>query len=397
MIAINAQTELKTIVGLLQELERDLYEYNGKAQLLNVEIQNLKSQAKNIDLVVEKKKVAELKMQKERHEDPNKEACDTYLALMQKKKAVEGEKVNARTEMENFTEELLKKYEASINKFLETFGAAFRIVDVGTSNEKGLPRVNYKIQLGSQKILLRSQEQAETQPVFANTLSDSDKRTLALSFFLAKLSVDRKLPEQIVVIDDPVCSFDQSRRRSTHKVLRTLGGKAKQLVILSHDALFVQSFAEHDEIQKLGITVLELRRSGSEYSVLDKCDIEERVESEYKSNYRTLVKYVDEGEVIEKKTVVHAIRPMLEANLRHRFQDSFKGAYSLGKMIEAIRSCVSGNPLELMKPKLTELDDINEFATEFMHDSDADGSLQQLDGTELKNFAKRALAVARGM
>ncbi|WDT76009.1 MAG: hypothetical protein MPW16_01960 [Candidatus Manganitrophus sp.] len=84
---------------------------------------------------------------------------------------------------------------------------------------------------------------------------------------------------------------------------------------------------------------------------------------------------------MDKKKVVHAIRPMLEANLRHRFQDSFKGAYSLGKMIEAIRTSVSNNPLEVMKPKLAELDDINEFATEFVHDSEADGSLQQLDGT----------------
>ena len=131
-------------------------------------------------------------------------------------------------------------------------------------------------------------------------------------------------------------------------------------------------------------------------AVLDACDIEDRVQSDYKMNYRTLVAYVVKGEVVDKQKVVRSIRPMLEANLRHRFQDSLKGTYSLGKMIEAIRACKPGDPLEGMKPKEEDLDDINEFATDFTHDSEADGSLQELDDAQLKNYAKRALAIARG-
>jgi wobble nucleotide-excising tRNase len=179
-------------------------------------------------------------------------------------------------------------------------------------------------------------------------------------------------------------------------VLRTLAGKAQQLVVFSHDPLFIQSFCEDDSIRRLGVTVLELRRGPNDYTVLDACDIEERVETEYKMNCRTLVAYVTEGEVVDRQKVVRAIRPMLEANLRHRFQDSLKGAYSLGKMIEAIRTCKPGDPLEVMKPKEEDLDDINDFATDFTHDSEADGSLWELDDAQLKNYAKRALAIARG-
>jgi hypothetical protein len=61
-----------------------------------------------------------------------------------------------------------------------------------------------------------------------------------------------------------------------------------------------------------------------------------------------------------------------------------------------IRTCKPGDSLEGIKSKEEDLDDINDFATDFTHDSEADGSLQELDDAQLKNYAKRALAIARG-
>jgi len=69
----------------------------------------------------------------------------------------------------------------------------------------------------------------------------------------------------------------------------------------------------------------------------------------------------------------------------------------LGKMLEAIRTCQLGDHLEGMKMKLEDLDDINGFATDFTHDSQADGSLRELDDGQLAIYCKRALAIARGI
>ena len=396
LVAVCEPDEFDVSKSLLQGIQTLLAEYNEKVRQVNVRVEAIQKQARASDLNKAKANVLALRQQKERHETPNREDCEKYKALVAQKKNLEDCKVKAREQLEQFTSTLLRKYESAINGYLQTFGAGFRIVDVGTSNESGLPRVSYKLLLGIHKIALSSQEQALAEPVFANVLGDSDKRTLAFSFFLAKLEVDEKLPQQIVVVDDPVSSLDQCRRRATHRALRTLAGKAKQLVVFSHDPLFIQSFSEDGDIRALGVTVLELRRAANDYTVLDECDIEERVQSEYKTNYRTLTVYVTAGEVVDKQKVVCAIRPMLEANLRHRFQDSLKGAFSLGKMIEAIRTCKPGDPLQGMKSKEEELADINDFATDFTHDTDADGSLQKLDDAQLKNYAMRALAIARG-
>lgn len=396
MTPISDRADIEKAKTWLGEINQLVAEYNEKVRQVNVAIETIQKQAKSSDLNIAKTTVDLLKRQKERHESPNKDDCERFIDLGKQKKKLEEAKAKARQNLEQFTETLLSKYEKTINSYLECFGAGFRLVDIGTSHEKGLPRVDYKVQIGSHKIAVSSKEQATTVPVFANTLSDGDKRTLAFSFFLAKLDVDGNLLQQIVILDDPVSSLDQSRSRATHRSLRTLAGNAKQLILLSHDPLFIQSFTEDDYVRKLGATVIELKRSGLNYAVLDLCNIEERVLSDYKINYRTLNKYVTEGEVVDRQKVVRAIRPMLEANLRHRFQDSLKGAYSLGKMIEAIRTCKPGSPLERIKGNIEDLEDINNFATDFTHDAEADGSLQQLDDAQLKNYAERALAIARG-
>jgi wobble nucleotide-excising tRNase len=372
-------------------------EYNQDIREVNKLLDQVKREAKTSDLGAAKARLAGLVRQKERHQMPKKDECERYQTLVETKQRLEQEKVKAREELEQFTAALLVLYESAINRYLHRFGAGFQIVDVETSNERGLPRVDYKLQVAGQKVGLANMDQTQAQPVFGNTLSDGDRRTLALAFFLARLEVDGHVSDQIVVIDDPVSSFDQLRRRATHRELRKLAENAKQLIVLSHDPQFIQSFSEDDDVRTLGVEVLELRRDGPVYTVLDQCDIEERVQSEYKTNYRTLEAYVAKGEILDKQKVVRAIRPMLEANLRHRFQDCLKGAYTLGKMLEAIRSCHRGDHLEGMKTKLEDLDDINDFATDFTHDSQADGSLRELDDGQLTNYCRRALAIARGI
>jgi hypothetical protein len=53
-------------------------------------------------------------------------------------------------------------------------------------------------------------------------LSDSEKRTLAFAFFLAKLKNDDNLSQKIVILDDPFSSFDSNRREKTIQLFRDL-------------------------------------------------------------------------------------------------------------------------------------------------------------------------------
>lgn len=394
---VDAQSEIDAITACIEAIATSVSTYNTDVRQTNEKITAIKADAKNSNLDVATKSLNALKLQKQRFEESIKQECSQLVSLHEQKKKLEKEKGEARTTLEQYTTELLGKYEQAINKYLEQFGADFKIVEVSTSNEGGLPRVNYKLQIGSQAISLGASEQTAEKPVFANALSEGDKRTLALAFFLAKLEVDGKLQEQIIVLDDPVCSLDQPRRWATYQALLTVARDAKQLIVLSHDALFMQSMSENPDLQSFGVTVLELRRASGNYSVLEICDIVERVQSEYKANYRTIVRYTN-GEREDRQKVVRAIRPMLEANLKHRFQDDLKGAYSLGRMIKAIRNCQADSPLSRMQSLLQQLETINGFVTEsFTHDANGDGTMQQLDDAQLRLYSAQALDIARGV
>lgn len=65
-------------------------------------------------------------------------------------------------------------------------------------------------------------------------LSESDKRALALSIFLAKIKVDKN-PNAILVLDDPITSFDQDRMRLFALLLQELSKNCfVQVILLMH-------------------------------------------------------------------------------------------------------------------------------------------------------------------
>jgi len=73
---------------------------------------------------------------------------------------------------------------------------------------------------------------------FKNVLSDSDKKILALAFFLA--SVQQSPAGKIVVFDDPVNSFDNERKRAITKKIGELCPLVEQVIILTHDVGFLR-------------------------------------------------------------------------------------------------------------------------------------------------------------
>src|SRR5699024_6529803 len=66
--------------------------------------------------------------------------------------------------------------------------------------------------------------------------SESDRRSLALCIFFAKINqlpVDEK-EKAILVMDDPVTSFDNERISNILQILQTLEASTKQIIITTH-------------------------------------------------------------------------------------------------------------------------------------------------------------------
>lgn len=80
---------------------------------------------------------------------------------------------------------------------------------------------------------------SEHEMTVKNCLSDSDKWILALAFFLATVKNDPNV--KVVVMDDPVSSFDSDRKRIIFtEIKRVLAGTDKQLILLTHEKGFFQ-------------------------------------------------------------------------------------------------------------------------------------------------------------
>jgi wobble nucleotide-excising tRNase len=78
---------------------------------------------------------------------------------------------------------------------------------------------------------------SDNEMTIKNCLSDSDKWILALSFFLATVKNDATV--SIVVMDDPVSSFDSERKRIIlTEIKRILASTNKQLILLTHEKGF---------------------------------------------------------------------------------------------------------------------------------------------------------------
>jgi len=395
--AVDITPEFDSGLTKLKALPSIFDDYNSTVKKINTEIQDAKTRLKSTNQSTICRNLDNLRMLKKRYEEGNIAICDKYTELLKAKDSRVKEKEEAKEKFIEYTNEILETFESEINHYLDQFNAGFHIANVDTSHEKGFPRIKYELQLRDFNFELGSSDDALNKPVFSNTLSEGDKRTLAFSFFLAKTLLDPKLSEKIIFIDDPMSSLDQSRQFTTQITLQTLASKGKQLILLSHDPRFLQSFIENENIEKEDVVSFELKRSENDFTVMTSCDLEECIQSAYKKNYRTLSDYVSKGQCVDKILVVKAIRPLIEATLRYRFLDSLKGADGLGKMFAIIEQSQSDSPLFPSRQYLPKLKEINVYSSRQMHDTSASGTVQQISDSELLKYSKFALDFARGL
>ncbi len=378
------------------DISGQLQKYNQEVRTVNANIENIKYRLKQANQQQIKKDLERLEKEKERHSSPNKEICEEFERFTQEKADLEERKRIARNQLETFTNDLLEQYEEDINRYLDSFNAGFGIINVDTSHERGIPRMKYQLLLRNQNLPITSQREASDRPGFSNTLSEGDKRTLAFSFYMAKNDLDTNISNKILIVDDPMSSLDQSRQRATQIALKNIAQRANQLIVLSHDPNFLKSLIDIGDFNQADLSAFELKRAQDDYSTLEKCDIEECIQSVYKTNYQLISRYISDPRGIDRISVVRAIRPMLEANLRHRFQDALKATNSLGKMIELIRASSGDNPLVKIQPHLQIIEEINAYTTSHTHDTNAEGLLPQINDAELKRYAVLALNIAQG-
>lgn len=303
--------------------------------------------------------------------------------------AAEKSKKNARETLDALMKTTLEKYEKDINVLLQKFGASFAIKGMGANFLGAAPRSEYGFRLRGKDVSVEG-----GPPSFATALSDGDKRTLAFAFFVASALTDAKLANRTVVIDDPMCSLDMNRRHHTRTVLRKIHSKAEQLIVLAHDVYFIRDLRDalRKEDKAAQIAMFQLTLAANDYTGFAALDIDKECESAYFQHHRLLNEFVA-GKGCDVRSVAKAIRPMLEGYLHRRFPGLLPKELLFGQVVVLIHDALIPSPLRHAQDLVSELNEINDYARQFHHDTNPSADTVMAVATELKTFVERALIV----
>lgn len=125
-------------------------------------------------------------------------------------------------------------------------------VELNASASKGRPSVRFKLR-------------SEGRERVAKVLSTGEQTALATAFFLAELRVGNE--RSAIVLDDPISSLDHQRR--DHLATRLVEeARRRQVVVLTHDLIFVAYLLEKAEELGLELRSQALTRSDGEVGVV---------------------------------------------------------------------------------------------------------------------------------
>lgn len=380
----NAAVDLwQQVVDLIRSCNKSIAESASSINAFKAKLA-----AENISQL--QQQIARLELTKVRYQQVVVALIEQLNAAKNEKALADTAKTGARNSLDALMKQILQTYQGAINALLKNFAASFEIAKMDSNYLGGGARTEYGLRLRGKDVRLSG-----GVPSFATALSEGDKRTLAFAFFVAAVQSDPKLADSIVIIDDPMCSLDRNRRRHTRQVLKDVGGAAKQLIVLGHDLYFLRDLRDDltPHTGTASIKLIKLGRVQSGYTDFTALDLDQECEADYYRHHRMLTEFVQGENVADPRAVAKAIRPMLEGCLHRRFPRRVKRGALFGEIVNAAKIAQLPDPLAHLQPMAKELNEINSYAGQFHHDTNAAADSVSVDDAELKVFAERALIV----
>ncbi len=231
------------------------------------------------------------------------------------------------------------QYKDQINHYLrDVFKTPFLIDDVAHVSPQGRAtesKVNYRLTINGQDISFDPAQNNSTK----ECLSEGDKSTIALAFFLSKLDIEPLIAEKIVVIDDPLSSFDGNRRHYTCDLIKKLVRKSKQTIILSHNEFFLSDiYKDFGAAEKKSLKIVEDFINNS--SRIEVLDLEEMIENSYFKHIKELQRFLAAPDLGKKEYILGLLRNIIEAHIKFKFYRQLSGIpanqQTFGRLIDEL-------------------------------------------------------------
>ena len=181
----------------------------------------------------------------------------------------------------------------------------------------------------------------------------------------------------------------------TKVVLKNLLARSEQLLVLAHDPYFLRdlrdAFIKADST--IPISLFQLCLAANDYTSFSSLDIDKECESAYFQHHRFLNDFCN-GVLGDHRAVAKTLRPMLEGYLHRRFPGLIPKSKLFGQVVIDIKNATNPSPLVHAQNLVAELNEINDYAGQFHHDTNPGGAdAIAVVVSELKIFGNRALHV----
>jgi len=296
-----------------------------------------------------------------------------------------------KLEIETQASRVVGDYQKAINYYLKAFGCEMEILGVKHAFPAGKASVSYELRVRGHGVPLAYHS---NKPCFKTALSEGDRSSLALAFFLARLKDHSRLDGRTVVLDDPVDSFGNSRRRAVRLAIRDLCARGAQVVVMTHDdrlAAMIWRDTSRTAMAKKQVRTLELVETKSGAAIRP-WDVEVATRGQYFSDYMALEDFLDDK--TDHSDAARSIRPYLEQRIRFLFPGtSITSRDNLGDMIGKVKNAGRGSRLKALEPRLRDLEELNDASLPSHHASDDVLDMPLPGRKETRRYAELALTV----
>jgi wobble nucleotide-excising tRNase len=321
-----------------QTINANIDIYNQSVATYNTAITTFRASIQTV--AIAQLELERLKRLKKRFEAPIDTLCTQLITERLRLGGLETAYTLLSQQQQAAATAFFNNYQTQINHYLGTvFRTPFQIANVVHVAPQGRgmqSKIGYKLTIDGSDISF-----APNQPFNAKEcLSEGDKSTIALAFFLSKLDIDPNKQNKVLIFDDPLSSLDTNRRTYTIGIIKSLFQQLKQVVVLSHNEYFLHEVSKDIAVSdKCALRIAENFATRS--SKIEVCDLEELVKIDYFRNMERLEAFRSNPDISLKDTVLGWLRNVLEAHLRFKFYKeirSMTGQQTFGRLISHLNN-----------------------------------------------------------
>lgn len=261
-----------------QSINSNIDSYNQIILTYNAAIATFRSSIQTV--ATAQLEVDRLKRIKKRFETPIDALCRQLMTEKQTLRGLETAYTQLSQQQQAAATAFFSTYQTQINHYLgNIFKTHFRIenvVHVAPRGRATQSQIGYKLTIDGKDISF-----LPNQPFNAKEcLSEGDKSTIALAFFLSKLDIDPNKADKKLIFDDPLSSLDTNRRTYTIGIIKSLFSQLKQVIVLSHNEFFLHEVGKDIAVnQKCTLRITE--NFVTKASRIEVCDLDELVKIDY--------------------------------------------------------------------------------------------------------------------